>query len=56
MREYVIFTDSGCDIPRATLEEWGVRLLDLLVTFVGEETVYPDSALDPTAFYDRMRK
>ena len=56
MREYVIFTDSGCVIPRATLEEWGVRLLDLLVTFVGEETVYPDSALDPTAFYDRMRK
>lgn len=56
MREYVIFTDSGCDIPKALLQEWGVECCDLLVTFVGEDKAYADSELDPIAFYDRMRK
>ncbi len=56
MNEYVIFADSGCDIPKAVLKEWGVKSCDLLVTFVGESKVYPDSELAPTVLYDRMRK
>ena len=55
MNEYVIFTDSGSDIPKALLAEWGVKSADLLVTFVGESKVYPDSELAPIDLYNRMR-
>lgn len=55
MNEYVIFADSGCDIPKAVLEEWGVKYCDLLVTFVGESRTYPDSELAPITLYNRMR-
>ena len=37
MRDYVIFTDSACDIPAETLEEWGVGYRSLTYTFDGDD-------------------
>jgi len=56
MSEYVIFTDSGCDISEKVLAEWGVKYACLTFMFDGEEdTVYGNYDLSSKAFYDHMR-
>ena len=40
MREYVIYTDSACDIPEETLKEWGVGYRWLTYTFDGDPAQY----------------
>ena len=40
MSDYVIFTDSACDIPEETLKEWGVGYRWLTYTFDGEFNQY----------------
>ena len=40
MRDYVIFTDSACDIPTETLEEWGVGWCSLTYTFQDDTRQY----------------
>ena len=37
MSDFVIYTDSACDIPPETLEEWGVGYRWLTYTFDGED-------------------
>lgn len=56
MRNYVIFTDSACDIPTETLEEWGVRWCSLTYTFEGDSHEYGNYELSCPEFYDRVRK
>jgi DegV family protein with EDD domain len=56
MRDYVIYTDSACDIPRATLEEWGVGYRWLTYTFDGDPKQYSNYDLPYAEFYDRVRK
>lgn len=56
MSEYRIYTDSACDIPPETLEEWGVGYRWLTYTFDGEYRQYSNYALPYPEFYDRMRK
>ena len=53
MSDYRIFTDSGCDIDRKTLEDWGVVRVDL--TFMDSEKEYPIDAFTSKEFYDEMR-
>lgn len=56
MREYVLFTDSACDIPTETLQEWGVGWCSLTYTFEGESHQYENYELPCPAFYERVRK
>ena len=55
MSNYVIFTDSGCDIPQAALEKWGVKQLDLTFHFTDGEQEYTNSSMPSKDFYDQMR-
>lgn len=55
MSNYVIFTDSGCDIDTEILNKWGVKYIELSVMFEGEEKVYPNYSIKAKDFYDRMR-
>ncbi len=56
MNDFVIFTDSGCDLPVDLMKEWGVQCLDLTFRFEGEEKEYGNGDMAPKAFYDRMRE
>ena len=55
MKDFVIFTDSGCDLPGHLMEEWGVQCLDLTFRFDVEDKEYRNSDMETKAFYDRMR-
>lgn len=56
MNDYVICTDSACDIPKETLAEWGVKYRSLTLTFTDSEQQYQDGDIPSADFYDRMRK
>ena len=55
MRDYVIFTDSACDINPKLLSEWGVPYRSLTFRFEGEEKEYSNDDMSVVEFYDRMR-
>lgn len=55
MNDYVIFTDSACDISAAVLESWGARFCSLQFKFDGDDTLYSNNDLDADVFYARMR-
>lgn len=56
MNEYVIFTDSCCDIKPEILEQWGVLYANMTFTFDGEGREYISADITNKEFYDRMRK
>jgi len=56
MRDYVIFTDSACDIPTETLREWGVGWCSLTYIFEGETRQYENYELSCPDFYERVRQ
>lgn len=56
MREYTIFTDSGCDISPSLLKEWGVKYLNLTFCFNGSGKEYTNEDMSVKEFYERMRK
>lgn len=56
MKDYVICTDSGCDIRRNILEEWGVPYVELTFRFAQEDKDYTDKDIAIKDFYDRMRE
>ena len=56
MKDYVIFTDSGSDLPIDLMKDWGVQCLDLTYRFEGEEKEYKNGEMESKAFYDRMRE
>ncbi len=53
--DYVIFTDSCCDVRPEILERWGVPYANMTFTFEGEEKEYIDTDITNKVFYDRMR-
>ena len=54
MSDYVIMTDTGCDIEFETLREWGVGFRGL--TFHFEDGVeHPEGGMSKSDFYARMR-
>ncbi len=55
MSNFVIFTDSACDISPEMLKEWGVQSLNLTFRFEGEDKEYSNDEMDVNTFYDRMR-
>ena len=55
MSDYVIDTDSACDINPEILVQCGVSYASMFFSFHGEEKEYTDNDMDITAFYNRMR-
>jgi len=56
MNEYIIFTDSCCDIKSALLQEWGVPYANMTFSFEGENKEYVNTDITNKEFYDRMRQ
>ncbi len=56
MKEYVICTDSGCDIRGDVLRKWQVPYLELTCRFDGEDKEYTEKDIAISEFYDRMRE
>ena len=55
MNEYVICTDSACDIRENVLKEWGFPSWDLTFKFDGSDKEYIESDISIKEFYDKMR-
>ncbi len=55
MKQFIITTDSTCDLPGEYVTNHGIRILPLYYSFNG--TVYggEKASLDPKEFYDKMR-
>ena len=56
MNEYVIFTDSGCDIYPEILAEWGVPSLSLSFRFNDSEREYLNGEMNISDFYNKMKE
>ena len=56
MSDYVIITDSGCDIDAAHLKEWGVRKVDMPFRFEGDPPSDESPNLPIKVFYQLMRE
>lgn len=56
MSDYIIFTDSCCDIAPELLEKWGVPYANMTFSFDGEDQAYISTDLSNKEFYDRMRQ
>lgn len=55
MNNYVIFTDSACDIAPSFLKEWNVEYIELSFRFQNEDREYSNNEMDIKEFYNRMR-
>lgn len=55
MNDYVIYTDSACDVTPATLKKWGVYSSSLTFQFDGESKEYSNEEMTVSKFYDKMR-
>ena len=55
MSNYVIFTDSCCDVSPEVLKQWGVPYANMTFTFDGEDKEYISTDISNKEFYDRMR-
>ena len=56
MNDYIIFTDSACDIKPELLKKWGVAYINMTFRFEGEDKEYSNEDMQIKTFYDRMRK
>ena len=55
MSEYIIFTDSACDLSPALLKDWGVDSCSLSFVFDGEDHQYSNHDMSAADFYQHMR-
>lgn len=55
MRDYVIFTDSACDLSPELLKEWGVQYRNLTFRFNDSEKEYSNEDMPVEAFYEKMK-
>lgn len=53
--DYIIFTDSGCDMSAEQLRKWGVSYRCLSFRFDGDDAEYSNEEMPVQEFYDRMR-
>ncbi len=56
MSEYIIVTDSACDIKPEILKEWGVPFASLTFRFDGNEKEYLNYDMTSSDFYQKMRE
>ena len=55
MADYVIYTDTACDIDPQMLDAQGVKYVSMYFSFIGEDKLYANNDMDITEFYRRMR-
>lgn len=55
MNNYIIFSDTGCDILPDKLREWEVRNIDLTFNKEGEGIDYTQAEMPTKKFYEQMR-
>lgn len=55
MSDYIIYTDSACDIKKELLVEWGVYNSSLTFQFDDNGIDYKNEDMPVKEFYDRMR-
>ena len=55
MHDYIIFTDSCCDLKPELLTQWGVPCANMTFSFEGEDKSYTDTDISNKEFYQRMR-
>lgn len=56
MSDYVIYTDSACDLDKSILDKWGVKCVELKFSFDGENKSYGNYEMASKDFYNRMRE
>ena len=56
MNDYIIFTDSCCDIETELLRKWGVPYANMTFSFDSEDKEYINTDISNKEFYDRMRQ
>ena len=56
MSNYVIFTDSCCDVSPEMLKQWGVPYANMTFSFNGEDKEYIDADITNEEFYEHMRQ
>lgn len=56
MNNYVIFTDSACDLSEEILREWGVKYISLTYSFNDSPKQYGNYEIPPADFYQKMRE
>lgn len=56
MNNYIILTDSACDLSREKLKELNIGCCPLTFTVQDEAKEYSNYDLEPKEFYDRMRE
>lgn len=56
MSDFVLFTDSGCDVASDILRDWGVRYCNLSFVFDDAETQYTTDDVTYKEFYQKMRQ
>lgn len=55
MNDYIIITDSACDISADTLATWGVNHASLTFKFSDSDVEYKNEDLTASEFYQKMR-
>ncbi len=55
MKDYIILTDSACDIKPEILSGWGVQSIELSFRFDGDDKEYYNCDMPISEFYERMR-
>ncbi len=55
MKDYIIFTDSACDMELSTLKKWNVKCIDVTLKFENEEKIWSNNEIEPKTFYQKMR-
>lgn len=57
MKDYIIITDSCCDLTPALADSADLAVIPLIVTIEGKEyrNMLDGSEIDPKAFYDKLR-
>lgn len=55
MNNYVIFTDSSCDLSDKVIKEWGIYSASLSFRFDGSDKEYLNDGMSASEFYAKMR-
>lgn len=56
MCNYIIFTDSACDIPQVLLRKWDVELIHMTCRFEGYDYLPEAGEFTPEQFYSMLRR